>query len=213
MDLRLNFSFFKDEHNNLAIASRELYICTVESCTSVRVVGLCDLCWLVIHEHLNPDPSLSDWNNETVKIPATFSVQGSFYLTNSMISNNNLPESLLGYFDVITEKSYIFYRHISIHQFLLLGRFTKCLDIGMKQNWVLSDEQCSIRFRKVRREEAVKEEVLLVKSEPSPVNQSESQSHINTVLVSHNQSAIQRHKNPTALARSNSYQMLLYRAV
>jgi len=41
----------------------------------------------------------------------------------------------------------------------------------MKQNWVLSDEQCSIRFRKVRREEAVKEEVLLVKSEPSPVNQ------------------------------------------
>ena len=47
----------------------------------------------------------------------------------------------------------------------------------MKQNWVLSDEQCSIRFRKVRREEAVKEEVLLVKSEPSPVNQSESQSH------------------------------------
>ena len=83
----------------------------------------------------------------------------------------------------------------------------------MKQNWVLSDEQCSIRFRKVRREEAVKEEVLLVKSEPSPVNQSESQSHINTVLVSHNQSAIQRHKNPTALARSNSYQMLLYRAV
>ena len=185
----------------------------VENCTSVRVVGLCDLCWLVIHEHLNPDPSLSDWNNETVKIPATFSVQGSFYLTNSMISNNNLPESLLGYFDVITEKSYIFYRHISIHQFLLLGRFTKCLDIGMKQNWVLSDEQCSIRFRKVRREEAVKEEVLLVKSEPSPVNQSESQSHINTVLVSHNQSAIQRHKNPTALARSNSYQMLLYRAV
>ena len=83
----------------------------------------------------------------------------------------------------------------------------------MKQNWVLSDEQCNIRFRKVRREEAVKEdEVLLVKSEPSPVNQSESQSHINTVLVSHNQSAIQRHKNPTALARLNSYQMLLYRA-
>ena len=165
----------------LTLVSLKMNIITwplpVENCTSVRVVGLCDLCWLVIHEHLNPDPSLSDWNNETVKIPATFSVQGSFYLTNSMISNNNLPESLLGYFDVITEKSYIFYRHISIHQFLLLGRFTKCLDIGMKQNWVLSDEQCSIRFRKVRREEAVKEEVLLVKSEPSPVNQSESQSH------------------------------------
>ena len=88
---------------------------TVESCTSVRLVGLCDLCWLVIHEHLNPDPSLSDWNDETVKIPATFNVQGSFYLTNSMISNNNLPESWLGYFDVITEKSYIFYRHIPIH--------------------------------------------------------------------------------------------------
>lgn len=115
MDLRLNFSFFRDEYNDLVIASRELYICTVENCTSGHLVGLCNVCWLVIHKHLNPDPSLSDWNNETVKIPATFSVQGSFYLTNSMISNNNLPESLLGYFDVITEKSYIFYRHIPIH--------------------------------------------------------------------------------------------------
>ena len=103
----------------LTLVSLKMNIITwplpVENCTSVRVVGLCDLCWLVIHEHLNPDPSLSDWNNETVKIPATFSVQGSFYLTNSMISNNNLPESLLGYFDVITDKSYIFYRQISIH--------------------------------------------------------------------------------------------------
>jgi len=34
-------------------------------------------------------------------------------------------------------------------------RFTKCVDIGMKPNWVLSDEQCNIRFRKVRKEKLV----------------------------------------------------------
>ena len=26
------------------------------------------------------------------------------------------------------------------------SRFNKCLEIGMKPNWVLSDEQCNIRF-------------------------------------------------------------------
>jgi len=31
-------------------------------------------------------------------------------------------------------------------------RFNKCLEIGMKPNWVLSDEQCNIRFRNVRKE-------------------------------------------------------------
>ena len=34
-------------------------------------------------------------------------------------------------------------------------RFTKCVDIGMKPNWVLSDEQCNIRFRKGRKEKTV----------------------------------------------------------
>lgn len=34
-------------------------------------------------------------------------------------------------------------------------RFHKCLAIGMKPNWVLSDEQCSIRFRKVRKDKSV----------------------------------------------------------
>jgi len=33
-------------------------------------------------------------------------------------------------------------------------RFNKCLEIGMKPNWVLSDEQCNIRFRNVRKEAA-----------------------------------------------------------
>lgn len=42
----------------------------------------------------------------------------------------------------------------------------------MKPNWVLSDEQCSIRFRKVRREEQVKVEEVLIKPEPSTVKQS-----------------------------------------
>jgi len=31
-------------------------------------------------------------------------------------------------------------------------RFNKCLEIGMKPNWVLSDEQCNIRFRNVRKD-------------------------------------------------------------
>ena len=56
--------------------------------------------------------------------------------------------------------------------FFIFGRFEKCLRIGMKPNWVLSDEQCSIRFRKVRREEQVKVEEVLIKPEPSPVKQS-----------------------------------------
>lgn len=34
-------------------------------------------------------------------------------------------------------------------------RFHKCLNIGMKPNWVLSDEQCNIRFRKVRKDKSV----------------------------------------------------------
>eukprot|EP00092_Neocalanus_flemingeri_P037047 GFUD01040332.1.p1 GENE.GFUD01040332.1~~GFUD01040332.1.p1 ORF type:complete len:624 (-),score=130.43 GFUD01040332.1:77-1948(-) len=34
-------------------------------------------------------------------------------------------------------------------------RFQKCLNIGMKPNWVLSDEQCNIRFRKVRKDKSV----------------------------------------------------------
>eukprot|EP00092_Neocalanus_flemingeri_P037049 GFUD01040334.1.p1 GENE.GFUD01040334.1~~GFUD01040334.1.p1 ORF type:complete len:598 (-),score=135.07 GFUD01040334.1:77-1870(-) len=34
-------------------------------------------------------------------------------------------------------------------------RFHKCLNIGMKANWVLSDEQCNIRFRKVRKDKSV----------------------------------------------------------
>jgi len=36
-------------------------------------------------------------------------------------------------------------------------RFNKCLEIGMKPNWVLSDEQCNIRFRNVRKDGGVKE--------------------------------------------------------
>lgn len=36
-------------------------------------------------------------------------------------------------------------------------RFYKCLEIGMKPNWVLSDEQCNIRFRNVRKEGGAKE--------------------------------------------------------
>lgn len=59
-------------------------------------------------------------------------------------------------------------------------RFTKCLSIGMKPNWVLSDEQCTIRFRKVRQEKTNKveleieeeEEVLTVKKEPLTVEKS-----------------------------------------
>eukprot|EP00092_Neocalanus_flemingeri_P031382 GFUD01034085.1.p1 GENE.GFUD01034085.1~~GFUD01034085.1.p1 ORF type:complete len:382 (-),score=87.00 GFUD01034085.1:134-1279(-) len=34
-------------------------------------------------------------------------------------------------------------------------RFNKCLNIGMKANWVLSDEQCNIRFRKVRKDKSI----------------------------------------------------------
>jgi len=34
-------------------------------------------------------------------------------------------------------------------------RFQKCLAIGMKPNWVLSDEQCNIRFRNMRKEKNV----------------------------------------------------------
>ena len=57
-------------------------------------------------------------------------------------------------------------------------RFNKCLSIGMKPNWVLSDEQCTIRFRKVRQEKVnekeldIEEEVLTVKKEPSAVEKS-----------------------------------------
>ena len=48
----------------------------------------------------------------------------------------------------------------------------------MKPNWVLSDEQCTIRFRKVRQEKIneqeldIEEEVLAVKKEPSAVEKS-----------------------------------------
>ena len=48
----------------------------------------------------------------------------------------------------------------------------------MKPNWVLSDEQCTIRFRKVRQEKInekeldTEEEVLTVKKEPSAVEKS-----------------------------------------
>ena len=50
----------------------------------------------------------------------------------------------------------------------------------MKPNWVLSDEQCTIRFRKVRQEKTndveleieEEEEVLTVKKEPSTVEKS-----------------------------------------
>lgn len=54
-------------------------------------------------------------------------------------------------------------------------RFNKCLRIGMKPNWVLSDEQCNIRFRKVRKEKTnteEEEEVHVIKVESSPINQS-----------------------------------------
>ena len=50
----------------------------------------------------------------------------------------------------------------------------------MKPNWVLSDEQCTIRFRKVRQEKIneveldieEEQEVLAVKKETSPVDKS-----------------------------------------
>ena len=49
----------------------------------------------------------------------------------------------------------------------------------MKPNWVLSDEQCTIRFRKVRQEKISEVdlvdgdvELLTVKEEPSPVEKS-----------------------------------------
>ena len=55
-------------------------------------------------------------------------------------------------------------------------RFNKCLSIGMKPNWVLSDEQCNIRFRKKEKvtelELEIEEEVQLVKKEPTTVNKS-----------------------------------------
>ena len=42
-------------------------------------------------------------------------------------------------------------------------RFQKCLSIGMKPNWVLSDEQCNIRFRRVRQEKGADKEVKVKK--------------------------------------------------
>ena len=58
-------------------------------------------------------------------------------------------------------------------------RFNKCLSIGMKPNWVLSDEQCTIRFRKVRQEKVnekeldiEEEELLTVKKETSTLEKS-----------------------------------------
>ena len=54
----------------------------------------------------------------------------------------------------------------------------------MKPNWVLSDEQCTIRFRKVRQEKIneqeldIEEEVLAVKKEPSAVEKSKFRFYI-----------------------------------